>query len=352
MCAQRRVVLRNYSSIRSPRVLSARAHAPSSQFSLLCMANHVAAASAGCSMRGRTDLRMYRSSAQPVWCSSAKSKDVCESFFRSGGIDEADWPTGYTTPCVWHAGVCRLGERVRCNTLDEWHACPANVNDMWQRELHGFEAAGSATTTERWSCHNNGSFWPLSYAKLDTRGPSRHTALTMTPDACAKFPWSGSTRIRPGARAIFGLDNDVRHIARPKGVQNASVFALSMPMTASYLGRVTWTPCTNFAFTLCAARGLLHGGGGGTLSSSPAGGELYLATRGADIATRCSPAVVEHKLLHQRNLTCTAEGCRRFDATWDECYVTKSEYCTLSRACANGHEVWNASGIWRCLIGV
>ena len=29
-------------------------------------------------------------------------------------------------------------------------------------------------------------------------------------------------------------------------------------------------------------------------------------------------------------------------------FITKSEYCVLSSACANGNEVWRASGVWEC----
>lgn len=32
----------------------------------------------------------------------------------------------------------------------------------------------------------------------------------------------------------------------------------------------------------------------------------------------------------------------------DECYITKSEFCTMASACANGHQVWNTTGEWVC----
>lgn len=39
---------------------------------------------------------------------------------------------------------------------------------------------------------------------------------------------------------------------------------------------------------------------------------------------------------------------RAHDSTWNECYVTKAEYCVLTRACKNGDDVWRRAGTFEC----
>merc|ERR1711935_770057 len=106
---------------------------------------------------------------------------------------------------------------------------------------------------------------------------------------------------------------------------------------------VHWTPCTNLAFTMCALRGYLSNDVPQFAEGSA--GRLYLATKGADLLRRCRPDVLVQHLLHPHT-KCSGSSCRQFDATWDECYITKSEYCTIAGACANGYEVWNTTGEW------
>ena len=84
-----------------------------------------------------------------------------------------------------------------------------------------------------------------------------------------------------------------------------------------------YTTCKNLAFVMCAVRGWLR---------SQQGPTFYLASRGAEIGRNCVPC-----------------GACRADLSWDSCWITKQEYCTLSKACLNGHEVWHTKGLWTCV---
>ena len=178
----------------------------------------------------------------------------------------------------------------------------------------------------------------------------------MGPEQCMTFPWRThdvSWRPRADKPAIFGLDDDVRRAALGQW-KVATVLAMEMTSGAEAASQngshhpkrsaVNWTPCVNLAFTMCALRGHLANLEQPVSPLQPLRrAKLFLATSGADIVRRCRPDVLVSQLLSDQT-QCSGSGCRRFDATWDECYITKSEYCTIARACHNGHEVWNATG--------
>lgn len=269
--------------------------------------------------------------APPLGCSSATSHAQCDELFVSGGIEDPRMPLGYKIPCTWHDSACTAGKPLACATLDAWHGCPAKVDLTWS-VMYGFRPSAS----HRWMCAADGTFTSVgSSEQNDVKGLTRAEAMQMEEDACKNFPWHGTDSVwRPkeASPAIFGLDTDVRAALRYR--PNATMLSMSMRrkrQTSS--GQLpSWTPCANLAFTLCAARGRL--GNRATWNGVLRGGRLYLATRGADVLTRCNPNVAVPNL----------------DSafTWDECYVTKSEFCTLSRECSNGREVWNTTGHWTC----
>ena len=280
----------------------------------------------GCRMPGRTDLLMGPEEQRAAGCGSASDRESCEALYLSGSMGQSTMPRGFNLPCEWTDGMCRVGAPVPCTTLDEWHGCPP-LEHIWKAS----HSLGSPPShAERWACSDDageGRFTSLGSANAgDVRGVSRREALQMSVDACSSFPWHGADptwQLHTGFPAIFGLDIEVKESSRLR--PNATTLAMAMRSKANRTSPV-WTPCTNLAFTMCAARGLLGNG-------FPRGGRLYLATRGADITGRCS----------------AAKAVRRDALNWDECFITKSEYCTLTRACANGLEVWNHSGHWNCL---
>ena len=180
---------------------------------------------------------------------------------------------------------------------------------------------------------------------------SREHAFTMSATDCLAFPWHAfNTSWHPregGQPAVFGLGADVNGFLHRHHL--AAALAMPMVVLKRSASIPLWTPCTNLAFTLCATRGRLR--------NSPSTGSrralLHLATRGADIAKQCDAHVPEVRALRPQNASCAPHDARCYqshDATWDECFVTKSEYCVLTRACANGQAVWNATpGPWECV---
>ena len=84
-------------------------------------------------------------------------------------------------------------------------------------------------------------------------------------------------------------------------------------------------------------------------SGTAAAARLSLATRGADVVRRRPPDVLVPQLLNRtRRERCVGTACRAYDASWDGCYVTKSDHCTIASACVNGNEAWNTTGPWVC----
>ena len=137
---------------------------------------------------------------------------------------------------------------------------------------------------------------------------------------CRSFPWSNGRRGRATAKgpAVFGVD---QHVTAASRNQNVTILKMSMRPGQTWSSKL-WTPCTNLAFVMCAVRGFLPGQGGP---------RIHLATRGSEITRNCRALAVE-------------DG----GVAWDECYITTQEYCTLTRACKNGHEVWSTLGTWNC----
>lgn len=184
---------------------------------------------------------------------------------------------------------------------------------------------------------------------------TREQAMQMNASACATFPWHAyntSWRTSSGQPALFGLGADVEEALR----RNMHAAALAMPMLASARRTAVpvWTPCTNLAFTLCAARGYLGNALTSRRSKVPkkhAPSMIYLTTRGSDIMAQCNSHMAEARVLRLFNATCpfgSLSCLRKYDAVWDECVITKHEYCVLTRTCTNGNEVWNATGSWEC----
>ena len=221
-----------------------------------------------------------------------------------------------------------MGDARRCATLDDWHGCSSSLHDAWTHALHGFESPASALAVQRWACVADGRFAPLGQpnAPNDAHGMSRARALSMSESECLAFPWhalNASWHPHEGHPAVFGLGRDVNALLRT----NNLALALSMPMVPFRRGSAhvpMWTPCTNLAFTLCAARGRL---GNGRMSrlQRPGGSALYLATRGVDIMATCDASVPVPRVQKVHNFSCAAgkeqqRSCMRaHDATWDEC---------------------------------
>lgn len=190
---------------------------------------------------------------------------------------------------------------------------------------------------------------------------TRERATNMSASECASFPWHAmNTSWRPvnGQPAVFGLTIDTREALRR--YMRATALQMPMTMVARRVAVPIWTPCTNLAFTLCAARGFLHNKAVSKLTNAPkrrTNALLHLATRGADIMSRCKSNFPEPRVQRLFNVTCPtgnkSVAClHKLDGTWDECVVTKHQYCVLTRVCANGNDVWNKTGAWECQLRV
>jgi len=330
-------------------------------------------------MPGRVDLRAV---ARGKDCNASATRAECESSFMSGWPVAPQYLHGFNRPCTWDGTHCTTGARVPCASLHDWHRCP-RLGETW------LELSGHPSSSARWTCTPNGEWAELGTINEpgapDRSGVGRSRAFSMSKEQCKAFPWRSrdvTWQARGRQPAIFGLDNDVRRELQSTQWAYA-VLAMDMSTKGSRSNDsqyppVHWTPCTNLAFTMCALRGYLANDVPQFAEGS--GGRLYLATRGADLLRKCRPDVLVQHLLHPHT-KCSGSSCRQFDATWvrarplghtriarpraclcracltdaapappsqDECYITKSEYCTIASACANGHEVWNATGEWVC----
>ncbi|KAL1495547.1 hypothetical protein AB1Y20_016910 [Prymnesium parvum] len=248
-------------------------------------------------------------------CEGAAPRASCERSYLPGGLNHAH-TSGYHTPCAWNArSGCGEAAREACASLDEWHGCPRGLNETWAA-MRPFDAEGAA----RWGCAEDGA-WRASPSLRVYRSIPRARALAVTAELCRSFPWSNGKKGRKTARgpAVFGVDGDVT--AAAGSLTNVSMLKMSMRPGQAWSAKA-WTPCTNLAFAMCAARGLLPG---------QEGSRMYLATRGSDIMQSCRSSAYSAGVL------------------WDECYVTMQEYCTFTRACTNGAQVWSTKGYWTCV---
>ena len=296
------------------------------------------ASSSSCAMPDRVDLRVAGGSSA---CNDTTTREGCEASYASGW-PAGNFPNGFVRPCVWSGSDCASGDRARCSSLREWHQCPS-LDQTWQ------SLPGHPSSTARWMCRGDGTWQPLGAPNAADRsgGPSRAAAWSMSAQQCTSFPWRANDpgwRPRAEQPAVFGLDDDVRRHVLGRRWDNATVLAMEMTVNSD-ASPVHWTPCANLAFAMCALRGHLANRVPGTTAAA----RLFLATRGSDVVRRCRPDVVVSQLLNRtRHERCAGSACRAYDASWDECYVTKSEYCTIAGACVNGDEVWNTTGPWVC----
>ena len=169
-------------------------------------------------------------------------------------------------------------------------------------------------------------------------GITRGEAFGVTHPVCVATNWSYSHHQSRGP-PIIGTDSDIERTIR--GNRSLHVMALRVRMGRPFVisdgrelsaymedpvGRLygqLYTTCQNLAFVMCALHGWLRG---------QEGSQFYLATAGSEIGNSCT--------------TC---GSCRPELSWDSCWITKQEYCTLARVCKNGHQVWHTRGLWTCV---
>ena len=237
-----------------------------------------------------------------------------------------------------HGRLCSTSERAdectaNAHSASDTSKCPISLFETWSAKpgLPGF----APETNEAMACRANGAwlapgverFHPMNY------GINRSSAFRIGREYCETMRWSYSKFFSQGP-AILGSDNDIRTVLHRN--KNLTVTRLTLRMGRPFAlwrndshafnttnsGRL-YTPCDNIAFVMCGVRGWLRG------EAPP--GLFYLATAGDQIGSRCN--------------TC---GTCRPDLSWDECWITKNEYCMLSKICENGDEVWHRKGFWRC----
>lgn len=221
--------------------------------------------------------------------------------------------------------------------------CPARVDQTFSMHHPMGFTRGKA---ERMGCRVDGGYHVRTFG-VDNRvvlymgAFNRSAAFLALHSRCASFAWShaadggegGKSRARAhvgvtSGPAIVGTDKDIgRALAkngsvRAAALKNVNLLHLGMNYARRYREGL-WTPCTNLAFMNCALHGLLPG------QREP---EFFLATEGRSIGRRCRP--------------CGA--CNASQPSFDECFIVKSEYCLLNRACVNGDEVWHTTGRWTC----
>ena len=231
-----------------------------------------------------------------------------------------------------------------CNSTDECAqhlraanegACPSQLQDTW-KSLPGFSEA----TNLAMACRPMGGWLAPGVEKYRETyfGVNRSAAFHPTQTQCSNTSWSYSRHRQVSGPPIIGTDADIASVLHHNHSLNVTVLRQRMGRPFVLMGRENgyylaypqrtlngplYTPCSNILFIMCAVHGWLRG---------QQGGMLYLATAGSMIGTTCD--------------TC---GACRPDLSWDACWITKQEYCTLARACENGHEVWNRTGFWRCI---
>lgn len=170
-------------------------------------------------------------------------------------------------------------------------------------------------------------------------GVKRNTSFHVTRHFCQETNWTYSHHQSRGP-PILGTDKDIGRIVRSNHSIRVTALRVRMgrPFTLSPLGKESqkfwedpvghlndnlYTTCQNLAFIMCGVHGWLR---------MQSGSNFYLATAGSEIGKTCEP-----------------RGVGRPDLSWDSCWITKQEYCTLSHACQNGHEVWHTKGYWQCV---
>lgn len=213
--------------------------------------------------------------------------------------------------------------------------CPRFVQDTW-KVLPGF----SEETNLAMACRPDGGWLAPGVEKFRGMhyGVNRSSAFRVTKDFCSSANWTYSHHQSRGP-PILGTDRDIHRIIH--GNHSLRVMALRVRMGRPFtltLGKEStmfwldpwahlhgplYTTCQNLAFIMCGVRGWLR---------SQQGSSFYLATAGSDIGRSCEPC-----------------GACRPDLSWDSCWITKQEYCTLARVCRNGHEVWSHRGHWQCV---
>ena len=215
--------------------------------------------------------------------------------------------------------------------------CPRFLMDTWNR-LPGF----TDETNDAMACRPGGGwlapgvekFRPINY------GINRTSAFHITKSVCNAINWTYSNHQTRGP-PIIGTDYDIAKVIHGNRSLRVTVLRQRMgrPFTLNPVAKealayaadpIHWlhgqlyTTCQNIAFIMCAVRGWLRGQRSST---------FYLASPGVGIGKSCEPC-----------------GACRPDLSWDSCWITKQEYCTLARACVNGDEVLgNRTGFWRCV---
>ena len=233
----------------------------------------------------------------------------------------------------WPRAAC-VASTVGASTLP----CPALVKQIFSSRYMklGFAAA----TVAAMGCRADGVYEFSTFSKLtagadESDGGGRYRfvaefnrtrAFNADAHTCKSFRWAHAKGRRPihGGAAILGADKDIAR-ALPR-LKTVSLLHLGMrPESRARDG--LWSPCTNLAFVMCAVRGWLPQQGGPN---------FFLASRFDAIGRRCRPCAA------------CKDGAPQF---FDECYIVKSEYCLLTRACKNGRELsvpGNLTGFWRC----
>ena len=199
--------------------------------------------------------------------------------------------------------------------------------------MPGFDAA----INQAMQCRADGNWLAPGVEKFRSMytGINRSAAFSSTREQCRSMQWTYSHHHANGP-PILGTDVDLLRTIHGNRSLRVNMLRMHMgrPWTlwrekdrtneSQLLGSL-YTPCANLAFIMCGLRGYLP--------NQLGAGTFYLATAARDIGKRCTPC-----------------GNCRPDLQWDACWITKSEYCTLSLACRNGHELWEAGrqGFWRC----
>ena len=208
--------------------------------------------------------------------------------------------------------------------------CPS-LSATWST-LQNFGFNDSA----RWACTEDGAFNTLDTPPRLVRGVTRAAALNPTAESCRGQQWNAlNGSIASRGPAILGLYRDIMkailrwptrsftRLALPWAIERASRRHSHWKSATGSDQPQPFTSCANAMFVACASRGWLPGQGGQ---------RFYLASLGSDLLHRCKADCAQ-----------PAAGL-----CWNECYYTISEWCMLSRICANGAEAWSLRGDWEC----
>ena len=249
-------------------------------------------------------------------------------------IDASDVLCCCASPEPLNGGhLCRNPDecKVHNTAASDPQLCPRFLRDTWG-SLPGF----SPGTNEAMACRANGKWLAPGVERFYAthQGLNRSAAFRISRDRCLATHWTYSKFFSRGP-AIIGSDSDIKTILHRNKSLNLTRLTLRMGrpfalwrndshvFNATNAGRL-YTTCENIAFIMCAVRGWLHGG------TTP--GLVFLATSGSEIGKTCN--------------TC---GACRPDLSWDECWITKNEFCMLSAICVNGDEIWHRPpGLWQC----